>query len=71
MSESPKRGPGRPPGKSAKPRDQMPRRSVQSDDLPATETAARERGISWQAWMREAIRAALDLHRSRTDSPAQ
>lgn len=71
MSEAPKRGRGRPPGKSTKPPAQMPRRSVQSDDLPATYAAAKERGISWQAWMREAIRAALDLHRSRSDSPAQ
>lgn len=65
----PKRGPGRPPGKSSKPSRARAARTLRSEDLEATDQAAAERGMSWQDWMREAIRHALERHRARAESP--
>lgn len=71
MDSPEKRGRGRPRGKSPKPSRARPSRTLRSEDLAATDQAAAERGMSWQDWMREAIRHALDLHSLRNDSPAQ
>lgn len=60
-----KRRPGRPPGASQKPSREQPSRTLRSADLPATDQAAVERGMSWQDWMREAIRDALKRHKRR------
>jgi len=66
-----KRRPGRPPGASQKPSREQPSRTLRSSDLPATDQAAVERGMSWQDWMREAIRDALARHKRRRKHPAQ
>lgn len=66
MADTPeKRRPGRPPGPSAHPSRAQPARTLRSSDLPATDQAASERGMSWQDWMREAIRDALKRHKRR------
>ena len=72
MDDTPeKRRPGRPPGPSARPSRAQPPRTLRSSDLPATDQAASERGMSWQDWMREAIRAALVRHKRSPKRPAQ
>lgn len=63
MTEKRKRG--RPPGPSQKPSREQPARTLRSADLPATDLAADERGMSWQNWMREAIRDSLKRHKRR------
>jgi hypothetical protein len=64
LEETPKkRRRGRPEGPSGRPSRAQPSRTLRSTDLAATDRAAAERGISWQDWMREAIRKALDRHK--------
>lgn len=72
MDDTPeKRRPGRPPGPSTRPSHAQPSRTLRSSDLPATDQAAAERGMSWQDWMREAIRVALARHKRLPKHPAQ